>query len=330
MGKGFAVHRRPPWFHPRRLGVASVLLALGCTGKHGGGPDSTGSEDSAPARVTGPLHLVYKGGPLRARWDDDEVHSIYEASSADGVNFSEDGLLFSSAAGNDPDVFPYNDGYALFTSTGPTLTFATSTTISGTYDLAGEFSWFGGGGPSTIDVAGSERVFYCGADGVDFTTFVPDPLGLGPFESAVLNPFGTGHICDPSVVQLNDGTFRMFYIWSPELDSGPWDHQIYSATSTDGMHFTADLTMLRDEASVPGAVLWGDTLYLYAVDATGGGEHDSADSGGGDSGDTAKPERSGLIVGMSTDGGHTFDWQEVLIPGKAMALAFDPDAILVE
>lgn len=307
-----------------------LLLALGCTGKHTGSPDSADSADSGSPVPGGPLHLVYKGGPLRARWDDDEAHNIYAASSADGVNFVEEGLVFSSAAGNDPDVFPYDDGYALFTSTGPTLTFATSSAVAGSYDLVGELSWFGGGGPSTIEVAGTERVFYCGAEGVDFTDFVADPLGLGPFESAVLNPFGSGHICDPSVVQLPDGTFKMFYLWSPELDSGPWDHQIYSATSTDGMHFTADLTPLRDEASVPGALVWGDSLYLYAVDAAGGGEQDSADTGTGDSGDTAKPERSGLIVGISTDAGQTFDWQEVLIPGKAMALAFDPDAIVVE
>lgn len=311
-------------------GLVLVLAAVGCTGKRSGQRDSVDSVDSAPPPAAGPLHLFYKGGPLRARWDDEEVHSIYAASSADGVNFVEEGLVFASAAGNDPDVFAYGDGYGLFTSTGPTLTFATSATAAGTYELAGEFSWFGGGGPSTVEVAGTERVFYCGADGIDVTTFVPDPLGLGPFESALANPFGTGHVCDPSVVTLADGTYAMFYLWSPELDSGPWEHQLYAATSVDGLHFTANPTLLRDQASVPGALLWGDTLYLYAVDATGGGEHDSADTGALDSGDTAKPERSGLIVGTSTDGGQSFAWQEVLIPGKEMALAFDPDAILVQ
>jgi len=313
----------------RAVAGVGIVLALGCTGKHTGKPDSADSADSAIPPATGPLHLFYKGGPLQARWDDDEVHNIYTASSADGVNFVEDGLVFSSAAGNDPDVFPFDDGYALFTSTGPTLTYATGSAIAGSYELVGEFSWFGGGGPSTVEVAGTERVFYCGADGVDLTTFVADPPGLGPFEAALLNPFGSGHICDPTVVELPGGTYEMFYLWSPELDSGPWQHQLYSASSVDGLHFTASPTMLRDQASVPGALVWGDALYLYAVDATGGGEHDSGDTAVVDSGDTAKPERSGLIVGISTDGGLTFEWQEVLIPGKEMALAFDPDAIIV-
>lgn len=310
-------------------GVGLALLAAGCTGKHGDKPDTADSADSGSSVPSGPLHLFYKGGPQSARWDDDEVHNIYAASSADGVNFIEEGLVFSSAAGNDPDVFPYNDGYALFTSTGPTLTFATSSAISGGYDLAGEFSWFGGGGPATIEVAGSQRVFYCGANGIDFTTLVLDPLGLSPFESALLNPFGTGHVCDPTVVQLADGTYKMFYLWSPELDSGPWDHQLYSASSTDGLHFTAIDTMLRDQASVPGALIWGDALYLYAVDATGGGAPDTGDTAPPDSGDTAKPEISGLIVGVSTDWGATFSFQEVLIEGREMAAAFDPDAIIV-
>lgn len=310
-------------------GFALLAAAVGCTGKPSGGPDSVDSVDSAVPPAAGPLQLFYKGGPLRARWDDEDVHSIYAASSADGVNFVEEGLVFTSAAGNDPDVFAHADGYGLFTSTGPTLTFATSATAAGTYDLVGEFSWFGGGGPSTLEVAGSERVFYCGANGIDVTTFVADPPGLGPFESALLNPFGTGHVCDPSVITLADGTYVMFYLWSPELDSGPWEHQLYAATSVDGLHFTANPTMLRDQASVPGALLWGDVLYLYAVDATGGGEPDTADTGAMDTADTAKPERSGLIVGTSTDGGQSFDWQEVMIPGKAMAQAFDPDAILV-
>lgn len=303
--------------------IAFLPLCLACTG--GKGSDTPHETADSDTPITGPLHLFYKGGPRGSVWNDDSVHSIYSASSADGITFSEDGLVFTSDAGNDPDAFPLGDGFALFTSTGPTLTFATATTINGPYGGSSEFSWFGGGGPSTIEVNGSTQVFYCGANGIDVATLITDPVSLSPFSSALVNPFGEGHICDPTVVRLSDGTYRMYYYWGPSLDSGPWLHAIYSATSDDGLHYTAVDTELRAQASVPGALVWGDTLYLYAVDTVGGGTPDS-----GDSADTAKPDVSGLVVGISTDGGATFEFQPVILNNAVMEEAFDPDAILVE
>jgi len=49
--------------------------------------------------------------------------------------------------------------------------------------------------------------------------------------------------------------------------SGPYYHQIYSATSSDGINWTVDNTLLFDHASVPGAVYFYNKLYLYYVNA---------------------------------------------------------------
>ncbi|MFA4815516.1 MAG: hypothetical protein WC924_00985 [Candidatus Gracilibacteria bacterium] len=50
---------------------------------------------------------------------------------------------------------------------------------------------------------------------------------------------------------------------------GPFNHQVYSATSTDGLNWQTDGELLFDHASVPGAVITdGGTIFIYFVDGT--------------------------------------------------------------
>ena len=79
-------------------------------------------------------------------------------------------------------------------------------------------------------------------------------------------------------------------------------------------------------ASVAGAVAYQDVLYVYAVDARGGGTPEETDTA-----DTAKEDdTSGLLVGVSTDSGGTFTFTELVLDGATAAQGYDPDAIIVE
>ncbi len=298
-----------------------LVLIVACVGK------APPTDDSAPpVRVPGPIRLFYMGSDaLGDVGTDDAPHTIYTASSSDGVHFVEDALVFSSEGGNDPDIFPIPGGYGLFTSTGPEITLATSTAIAGTYLPVSVIDWFGGGGPSTIEIDGVQRLFFCGADGINVSELTLAPPMLAPHAEALAN-WTDGRICDPTVMKFADGDYRMFVHYSPSLESGPWEHVVYQASSTDGLHYTPIDTPLQVGASVAGAVAYQDVLYVYAVDARGGGTPDTADSG-----DTAKKEdTSGLLVGVSTDAGATFTFTEVVLDGAAATQGYDPDAIIVE
>ncbi|MDD2666790.1 MAG: hypothetical protein PHD13_05485 [Methanocellales archaeon] len=93
------------------------------------------------------------------------------------------------------------------------------------------------------------------------------------------------------------------------LSSGPYYHQIYSATSTDGINWTVDDTLLFDHASVPGAIYFENKLYLYYVNAE-------------------DPEHEKLSVGISKDRGMTFTVYDVHISGSNSPHPVDPNPII--
>ncbi len=320
--------------------LASVTLMLvssgdiGCTGGKGapsaadgeGEPDS--GRDSGAGAGPGRIHLVYMGSASSGDVGrDDDPHLIYTATSDDGVNFKEDGLIFTSEDRNDPDIFPAATGFGLLTSNGPTLNYATSDTLAGTFTEGTELSWRGGGGSSTLSINGVQQVFFCGFGAIDVSPLELDPPALGTPAHALSNPHGAGFICDPNVVKFGEADYRMYYHWTPELSALPYRHIVYGASSTDGLNFTAIDEAIYEQASVPGAVVREGVIYLYAVDGEGGG-HPDDDSGhkDGDSGKDDPP--SGLIVGISADGGGTWDFQKVLFENAAMPQAYDPDPIL--
>jgi hypothetical protein len=91
--------------------------------------------------------------------------------------------------------------------------------------------------------------------------------------------------------------------------NGPYYHQVFSATSTDGIIWEKQGIMLFDHASVPGAVLKDDKIYLYFVDASG--------------------EEDQLSVGISNDLGKTFTKDKVVIQGMPSYDSVDPHPELV-
>ncbi|MFA6493180.1 MAG: hypothetical protein WCV58_03520 [Patescibacteria group bacterium] len=93
--------------------------------------------------------------------------------------------------------------------------------------------------------------------------------------------------------------------------NGPYYHQIYSATSADGLTWTKQNKMLFDHASVPGAVIKNDKIYLYFVDASG--------------------DEDQLSVVMSTDNGKTFsEKQKVKVQDTPTYSVIDPHPQLID
>lgn len=96
----------------------------------------------------------------------------------------------------------------------------------------------------------------------------------------------------------------------PSETSGPYYHQVYSATSKDGLTWEKDGKMLFDHASVPGAVIRDGIIYLYFVDASG--------------------DSDGLSVAISKDLGKTYEKKSVVIDGMKSIDSVDPHPELLD
>lgn len=92
---------------------------------------------------------------------------------------------------------------------------------------------------------------------------------------------------------------------------GPYLHQIYSASSTDGLTWTSDDTLILDHTSVPDPIYLEDgTIRIYYVDAN------------------QIPET--VNCAESVDGGETFTVLDCEIQGLENAKALDPSIIQLE
>jgi hypothetical protein len=87
----------------------------------------------------------------------------------------------------------------------------------------------------------------------------------------------------------------------------PYYHRIYSATSVDGLSWTASSTVVFDHASVPGAVYFNGKVYLYFVNAACGEK---------------------LSVAISDNYGSTFAVYDVAISGSHSPRPVDPNPII--
>lgn len=78
-----------------------------------------------------------------------------------------------------------------------------------------------------------------------------------------------GGVVDPSIVQLDDGKLRLYYFGSettsgdPAAVKGP--HKVYSATSTDGVNFTAEdgSRFAAEGLTDPEVIQWNGTWFMY-------------------------------------------------------------------
>jgi hypothetical protein len=268
------------------------------------------SGESSPTPHDEPIIRLFYYGPEFGGGDKQgevaPLHKIYSATSSDGISFTEEeGVRFEKENITDPDVFAVPGQYVMFTSIGSQIAKATSETAAGTYAEDTSFNWNNGAVCSTSFIGDKFVTFYCSGNNINYAFYNTDTGELEQVGTALTNPFADGMICDPTVIRALDGTYIMYYKYAPSEAMGPMQHKIYYATSPDGFVFTDSGVLVKDEASVPGAIMIGGKIYLYYVD----GPTDS------------------IAVGISEDGGATFAFQAVTIEGQSAAKAWDPDPI---
>lgn len=295
--------------------IGSIIFVFFCALMIAG----CGSSSSSPAPENSIIRLFYFIPPGSSKTEEPKAvdgattteppHQIYSALSSDGINFrQESGVRFEWDAITDPDVFQLNDSqYVMFTSLGADIVKATSETVNGTYVEDPLFAWNNGAVSSTVNINGTFVTFYCsGSSGIRYAFYDVNTGALEDKGLALANPFEVdSQICDPTVILLDDGTYIMYYKYAPFGSTGPSQHKIYYATSTDGLNYTDSGILIKDQASVPGAIKVGDTIYLYFVS----GLTDSTN------------------VGLSTDNGATFNFQEISVSDSSGTKFWDPNPI---
>ncbi len=81
------------------------------------------------------------------------------------------------------------------------------------------------------------------------------------------------HSVDPSIVQLPDGRFRLYYFGVTKAGvDAPGDHSIYSAISDDGISFTEEQAVFTYAGLVDPDVWWDGTQWvMYVFSGQGAG-----------------------------------------------------------
>jgi len=246
------------------------------------------------------------------------AHCIYSATSSDGINFKEEpGVRFSYDSGTqfgitDPDVVRLNDGsWLMFLSLGTQLLKAKSPDSSGTFTYDKSFNWNQGGVSGSYNFDGVVRTFVCYQGGIDVATY-DQGNGTLKLGGVALNPPASGLIADPSVIQV-DKEYLMFYKYAASPSAPPTEHEIYLATSADGIKWSQHAeNRFVCKGSVPGVAYYNGAIYVYYC------------------GLSLKPSvpQADMGVAISRDNGVTFTFSTVTILGKASAGGVDPFAVV--
>lgn len=303
----------------RRHGVTVVILVSIIL--FGGACGGSSSPEPSPTPEVPIIRLYYYGqtpAAMRLGKQSDPFagpHKIYSAVSSNGIDFAEEsGVRFELEQLTDPDVFQDGTQWVMFASQGSRLIKSVSATPNGTFVQDADFDWNNGAVCSTTNMNGSYRTFYCDNpnDAISVAEYDPVTGALTAVGFSLVNPHGSGSICDPSVVSQPDGTWLMFYKhnFGEGVDAGPTYHDVYTATSTDGVTFTSTGTQICHQCSVPGAVRIGSNIYLYFVDGSG--------------------TFGGLGVGISSDDGATFTFSGTSFSNSAESMHVDPHPVPYE
>lgn len=188
-------------------------------------------------------------GPELVLWDDGRLHlffwshrGVYE-SIFEGDAFSEPKLVFPRAPGEHPPADPtlikikgkwfmyygqYQKGI-FFATYGGTTEPPSSQPVSGWTKEEG--IRIEGGVPYIVArPEGGYRLYYCRAEGI-FSAVSED--GLTFTEEPGVRISGG---CDPTIVKLEDGRYRMYYKVELDMDT----HVIHSAVSNDGLSWVKE------------------------------------------------------------------------------------------
>ncbi|MBI4215949.1 MAG: hypothetical protein HY687_00940 [Chloroflexi bacterium] len=285
-------------------------------------PTPTPRPTPTPTPVNDKVIRLYYYGPASIGGDPAALpgaHSIFSATSSDGLSFREEpGVRFSydtrSAFGiTDPDVVRLDDGsWLMFLSLGTNLLKAVAPTSTGDFTLDEFFRWSGGGVSGSYNFGGTVRTFVPSQGGIRRATYDQSKGALSYTGVALLAP-PSGFLADPSVIQV-EGQYLMFYKYAASPSAPPTEHEIYLATSSDGVVWSQHReNRFVGRGSVPGAVYYNGTIYVYY-------------NGLSPRPDFPPPD---LGVAVSRDGGATFTFSAITIQGKKAAGAVDPAAVVV-
>ena len=301
----------------KNFGRCWVLLSLGLVTLSGCSSDSdsgdTGITLDGAVRLNWFYSSLTSGDPASGP----NPHVVKQAVASDGVHFTDAVTIFSADDLVDPDVFPLADGsgYGLLYTANNQLKYGFSTTVDGTYSEVGGVVT-SGGQSATLLHGGSLLTLVTGVGSFPLTatsTGASVTGGVSPTTviTASTLGFSSGIVGDPTVVELSDGSFRAFVKYA-EADAQPNSHAVWTVTSSDLQNW-GNPVLVREAASVPGAVRVGDQIALYFVDFSG-----------------ELSETASLGVGISSDGGANFEFNSVQLDGEAITGAYDPAPMAAE
>ena len=136
----------------------------------------------------------------------DSTNKIYSAVSTDGVNFTEEGVCFTKAGVFDPDVIKVNDLWRLYVGDLAGNKVISATSADGLNFVEEGTAYTGGAVP---DVFFKNDTYYLYTAGIDISTSSDGASftkTIYRFESEI-----DMLTADPSVIELNDGTYVMLY-----------------------------------------------------------------------------------------------------------------------
>jgi len=143
----------------------------------------------------------------RTNIDPGKLNKIYSATSSDGINFVQDsGVRFSNIDVYDPDVIKVNDTWHMYVGNLDQNKVISATSTDG-LDFTEEGTAYSGG--VVPDVFYKDGLFYLYTVGIDISTSADGSTFTKTsyrFESEI-----NMLTADPSVIELDDGTYMMFY-----------------------------------------------------------------------------------------------------------------------
>lgn len=246
-------------------------------------------------------------------------HVIHSATSRDGINFREDpGERFSHDTGSqfgitDPDVVRMEDGsWLMFLSLGQSLLKAVSVESAGAFAVDNSFNWNQGGVAGSHNFGGTVRTFTSYGDSIH-TAVYDEATGDLEYQGVAVGPPSQGTVGSPSLFEI-DGLYHMVYAYHPFAGADPRQHEIYLATSADGVTWTQhEENRLVSQGSVPGAVCFNGIIYIYYC------------------GVPPRPGEAGdMGAAVSTDNGQTFQHYRMIIEEKALSGAVDPAPVVAD
>lgn len=148
------------------------------------------------------------------------ISRIYSATSTDGIHFTEESgtRFFKRGLITDPDAMRTLKYWKLFVAEGE-KNLSTTSKDGTTFTEDASAASTKGAISKTIAVPGGYRMYRCGKGGIEsqFSTNLKD----WKQEGVRLTPDAQRITCDPTVIQLPDGSYKMYYKTAPMQNMAP-------------------------------------------------------------------------------------------------------------